>query len=253
MAFEVTREVRLIAEADARGDPGDGLALEQSQPRRLDAPSQDVRVWRDPERAGETANEMRRARFEALAGRRQRHGLKRVGLEKVAQPFGELAHAAGILLVDSILEVRPQAFGHEHKVGLRLQRGVGMTKAFMQSVKATAQWSILDAWLVDRTTDQALTQNARLEVENSLPVATTGCRAAVVNDLRRKHADSRATCAPMLTIEVIADLAVVDDEDRPGVVRVRRVGMLVKLGVQHLADAGYRRPPGPNLLRRNRT
>ena len=196
---------------------------------------------------------MRRARFEALAGRRQRHGLKRVGLEKVAQPFGELARAAGIFLVGSILEVRPQAFGHEHKVGLRLQRGVGMTKPFVQNVEATAKRSILDARLVDRATDQALTQNARLEVENSLPVAATGCRAAVVNDLRRKHADRRTTCAPMLAIEVVADLAVVDDEDRPGVVRMRRVGVLVKLGVQHLADAGHRRPPGPNLLRRNRT
>jgi hypothetical protein len=57
----------------------------------------------------------------------------------------------------------------------------------------------------------------------------------------------------MVPVEVVPDLTVVDDEDRPGVMRVRRVGVLVKLGVQHLADAGHRRPPGPNLLRRNRT
>ena len=55
----------------------------------------------------------------------------------------------------------------------------------------------------------------------------------------------------MVPVEVVADLTVVDDEDRPRVVRVRRVGVVVKLGVQHLADAGYRRPPRPNSLGRH--
>ena len=36
MALEVTREVRLVAEADVRGDLGDWLSLEESLPRRLD-------------------------------------------------------------------------------------------------------------------------------------------------------------------------------------------------------------------------
>jgi hypothetical protein len=57
----------------------------------------------------------------------------------------------------------------------------------------------------------------------------------------------------MVTVEVVSDLAVIDHEDRPRVVRVRRVRMVVKLGVQHLADPRHRRPPGTNSLGRDST
>ena len=231
MALEVTGEVGLVAEADARGDPGDRLSLEQALSRRLDPPTEDVRVRRDAERLAEAADEMRRAGSEELAGRGERHRLERVGFEEVAQPLRELAHAAGILLVGVILEMRPEALRDEGEVGLGLERVVGVPKSLVQDVEATTQADVLDRRLVDGAADQALAQQARLEVEHPLAVAATRRRAPVVNDVRREHADHRAPRATMVAVEVVADLAVVDDEDRPRVVRVRRVRVLEELGV----------------------
>jgi threonine/homoserine/homoserine lactone efflux protein len=47
-----------------------------------------------------------------------------------------------------------------------------------------------------------------------------------------------------MPIEVIADRAVVDDEQRPGVVGVWWIGMIGEPGVEHLSDAGNRGLPG---------
>jgi hypothetical protein len=231
------------------GDVRDWLSLEEKLSRRLDPPSEDVRVRGDPERAGEAANEMCGAGSEDLAGGGKRHSLGRLCFEEVTQPLGDLVDTAGIVLVALIGEVRPQSLCDECEVGLRLERLIGVTRRFVQNVEVTAQRSILDARLVDGATDQFLAQDARLQVDDALAVATTGRGAAVVNDVRWEHSDRRTPGAPTVPVEVVPDLTVVDDEDRPGVMRVRRVGMLVKLGVQHLADARHRRPPGLNLLR----
>ena len=91
----------------------------------------------DAERLAEAADEMRRARSEELAGRRKCHDLELVRVEELAQSFRELAHAAWITLVGPILEVRPEAFGHEREVGLGLERVVGVTKSLVQNVQTT--------------------------------------------------------------------------------------------------------------------
>jgi threonine/homoserine/homoserine lactone efflux protein len=54
----------------------------------------------------------------------------------------------------------------------------------------------------------------------------------------------------MTPVEVIADLSLVDDEERPGVVGVGWIGVLEELGVEDLSDAGYGRPPRANVLTR---
>ena len=71
-----------------------------------------------------------------------------------------------------------------------------------------------------------------------------------MNDVRRQHADHRAARAAMVPVEVVPDLPFVDDEHVPRVVRMWRVRVLVELGVQHLADPRYRRPPGVDSLGR---
>lgn len=143
MAFEVPGEVRLVAEADAHGDLGDWFSLEETLSRRLDPSTEDVRVRRDAERVAEAANEMRRAGSEELAGRSERHRLERVGVEQVAQPLSELVHAARILLIGVILEMRPEALRDEGEVRLGLECLVGVTKPLVQNVEATTQSNVL--------------------------------------------------------------------------------------------------------------
>jgi hypothetical protein len=60
VALELTGEVGLIVEPDASGDQGDGLAVEQAPAGGVDAAGRHVLVWRDPEPAGEAADEMGR-------------------------------------------------------------------------------------------------------------------------------------------------------------------------------------------------
>jgi hypothetical protein len=60
MTFEVSGEMRLIVEADARRNLRDGLAVEQAPSRGVDATRQQVAVRSDRERASEAPHEVRR-------------------------------------------------------------------------------------------------------------------------------------------------------------------------------------------------
>jgi len=81
MALEVSREMGLVAEADARGDPGDRLPVEQLLACRVDPAPEDVGVRCDSEGTAEAADEMCGACTEELAGGSERYSVERVGLE----------------------------------------------------------------------------------------------------------------------------------------------------------------------------
>jgi hypothetical protein len=91
----------------------------------------------DAEGLAEAADEMRRACPEELAGCRECHDLELVRVEELAQSFRELADATWITLVGPILEMHPQAFDHERKVGFSLECLVGMPESLVQTVQAT--------------------------------------------------------------------------------------------------------------------
>jgi hypothetical protein len=137
MPLEVAGEVGLVAEADPCGDSGDRFALEEPLSRRLDSPTEDVRMRGDPEGLAEAANEMCRAGSEELAGGGKCHHLELVRVEEFAQSLRELAHSAWIIFVGAILEMLPEAFDHEREMGLGLECVVGMTKSLVQNVEAT--------------------------------------------------------------------------------------------------------------------
>ena len=209
----------------------------------------------DPERAGEAANEMCGAGSEDLAGRSERHRLERV-LPRVGRAAVRRARSTR---PGSSSSADPRGASCRRsatnaQMGLRLERlSRDDEAASCRTWRRRRSRSILDARLVDCGTDQVLS-----------PARSSRGRARACDShdwLRGARRERRAVEArrpsngprtPMVPVEVVPDLTVVDDEDRPGVMRVRRVGVLVKLGVQHLADAGYRRPPRPNSLRRQR-
>ena len=80
----------------------------------------------------------------------------------------------------------------------------------------------------------------------SSPAGRRGRRAAAARD------DHRRLGSRALAVQVVADRAVVDDEQRPRVVGVRRVGVVGEPRVEHLADARDRRLPGPDRAARRR-
>ena len=84
---------------------------------------------------------------------------------------------------------------------------------------------------------ELLAEDARLEVEDALAEAAARRRPAVVDDVRRQDRHHRRLGAVRVAVEVVADRAVVDDEQRPHVVGVGRVRVVGEPRVEHLADA----------------
>ena len=110
-------------------------------------------------------------------------------------------------------------------------------------VDAGAQQAVGDARPVDRRDDQVLAQDGRVEVEHALAEAVAGRGPSVVRDVRRQQRHGRAERAVVVAVEVVADDAVVDDQQRPRVVRVERVGVGGEARVEDLGDPRDRRSP----------
>ena len=72
-----------------------------------------------------------------------------------------------------------------------------------------------------------------LQVEDSLVEALRAGRAAVVRHVRWQQGDQLTEGAAFVLIQVVADSAVVNDQEGPGVVRVHGVGVVGKSRMQH--------------------
>jgi hypothetical protein len=70
-----------------------------------------------------------------------------------------------------------------------------------------------------------------------------------VDDVGRQDGDSLAAGPAVAGLQVVADPAVVHDEHRPGVVDVRRIGVVDEAGVEDLVHARDHRLPGSDPLR----
>jgi threonine/homoserine/homoserine lactone efflux protein len=88
------------------------------------------------------------------------------------------------------------------------------------------------------------------DVEHAFAVPGTRARPAVVRDVGRQERDLRSLHATVSPLEVVGDRSLVDREDGPGVVRVRRVGVVDEPGVEDLVDPGHLGLPRANPLHR---
>lgn len=78
---------------------------------------------------------------------------------------------------------------------------------------------------VHRRADQALRQLLRGQVDDPFVEAVAIGGRAVVRHLRGQQRDQLAERATLVTIQVVADRTRIDQQQRPGVVRVHRVGV----------------------------
>lgn len=84
----------------------------------------------------------------------------------------------------------------------------------------------------------------RVQVQLTLAEpAGTGGRAAVVRHARRQDGHRLARRPAAALVQVVADRTVVDDEDRPGLMAVRGIGVVHQTGVEHFADPRHARCP----------
>jgi hypothetical protein len=138
--------------------------------------------------------------------------------------------------------VSAQTFADERvpALGLKLLGGVEHP---VQLVDPGSQHRVRQRRVVDRRTDQAGVQLAGIQVQHAFAEALRPHRPAVVRDARRQERHQRAQRAVLVAVEAVADHAVVDDQQRPRVVGVRRVRVRGEPSVEHLVDAPHGGPP----------
>ncbi len=146
------------------------------------------------------------------------------------------------------VEVAPDPLDHERESALGFQGVVGAVEQPVYGVDRLAQRRVGEVGAVDRGADQVLADHAGVEVDDPLAEPAAGGGPAVVHHVRRQDGDLLAPGAVRLAVEVVADRPVVHDQQRPGVVGVGRVDVLGEAGVEHLADPGHGRLPGPDLV-----
>ncbi len=118
----------------------------------------------------------------------------------------------------------------------------------MEHVQPADERRVLDVGFVDGPAGHPLVQHVGSHVEHPFAEAVTARGTTVVHDVRRKERDPSAHGPAMAGVQVIADRALVDDEHRPGVVRVWRVDVVDEPCVEDLVDAGHSRLPRANPL-----
>ena len=235
---EAAREVRLIAEADLCGDVGEGLPAEEALARSLQASAKDVRMRRDPEDRGERARELRGA-----SANGSRRGGDGDALEQVR--VQESPHALRLIrgrherpVGTRLAERGRDPFDDEREPRLGFELAIGAGERIVERGDLRPEAGVRNDRPIDGGTDDALTEDVRLQVQHPLTKAPACGPAAVMDHLRREDRHHGRLGAAVPPVEVIADRPVVDDEQRPHVVDVRRVRVVGESRVEHLTDAG---------------
>ena len=137
----------------------------------------------------------------------------------------------------------------ERQAALRLQRLPIVAQHVVELADPPEQPVVQQARGGHRRADQGLVDDGRVEVEDPLPEPHRRPRPPRVGDMRRQQRDVRAGSAVLPTLQVVADGALVHDDERPGRMGVRGVHVLHEPGVKYLGDPRNRRAPGRHPLR----
>jgi threonine/homoserine/homoserine lactone efflux protein len=245
----VPGEVGLVVEADADGDVGRRPPVEQLQPGHLNAPADSIGMGGNTERPGEAANQVSRACSKLAADRGERHRLYSVCIQQGTKFLGEHAGATPVVMVDAIPEVVAKPLDDKSEMTLRFKGVISTTEQLVDGGEAATKGSVRDDGPIDRGPNELVAQHSAVQVQHSHAVSATRRGSPVVRDVGWQQGDHRWIRSLRMAIEVVPNGAVIHDEQRPGAVRVGRVGVAGVPGVKDLADAGHRRPPGPDLVR----
>ena len=145
-------------------------------------------------------------------------------------------------------QVGPQALGDEGEPGVRLEDRDPAPQGVVEGADGGGQRGVGDGGAVDGPPDETGIDHVGLEVQDPLGEPGRGGGPPVVGDVRRQQRDQGSGDAVITPVEGVADRALVDRQDRPGVVGVARVGVVDEAGVEHLAHPCDVRVPRLDVL-----
>lgn len=236
--------MRLIVKADLRRHVGERLTAEDPVAGGLEPATEDVRVGREPEDGRERSGSLGRAGADRGGRGPDRDRLEEVRVEVGAEMLGQLGSGENGTIRLRLTEGTPDLLDDERQAGLGFEQVVDAGERIVEGRHAVPKATLRDDGLVDGPADQMLAEGRGFEVEDALAEPGRRGRPAVVDDMRWEDADPCLARGVRRPVQLVADRSVVDDEDRPDVVRVRRVGVRRECGVEDLTHSGQRRLPG---------
>jgi hypothetical protein len=117
--------------------------------------------------------------------------------------------------------VAAEPFGNKGQAVFRLEFLARLLEHAMQLVDALPEERVGQQGLVDGLTDEAGRNVREVGVDDPLAEARGRGGAPVVRDLRRQQRDDLVQDTMLVTVQVIPDHPVVNDQQRPGLVRVQ--------------------------------
>lgn len=156
--------------------------------------------------------------------------------------------AVGAGKFEARLEQDAQPFTDEGQSALRFEFVTGRGQGAVELPNASAQDRVSEVRTVYGGADEALLQHRRIEVDDALAEPVRGGGGAVVRNLGREQAHGAARGAAPVAVQVVADSAVIDDQQGPLVVDVHGVRVRGETGVENLDDTRDPRAPGRDFL-----
>ncbi len=244
--LEVAVQMGLIAEADGGRRQAWRHAVEQEAARQVDPAARHVPVRADPELPGEHPHQVGRVGVEGVRRLPEGHLLAEPGVDQFTQLMREAGSPRGRGRLAALTQVAPEPFGDECQAAFGFEFLAGLFEQVVQLVDAVPQERVGQHGPVDGLAGEAGRQLREIEVDD--PLAETRGRgdAPVVRHLRGQQRDDLVQGAVLVTVQVIADDPVVDDQQRPGFVRVHGIDVAGHARVEDLDDAGNPRPPCPD-------
>lgn len=147
---------------------------------------------------------------------------------------------------DPPVQVVTQPFGYQRQAALCFQLVSGMLQHLMQLVHTQPQLGIVQSRAVHGQPHQFPGQLRGIQIQDTLTKTVRGEETAVVWDMRREQSDRVVHHIVLVATQVVPHNPVVNDQQRPGLVRVHRIDVVGDLGVKHLSHARNFRAPGSN-------
>ncbi|OYN99261.1 hypothetical protein CGZ96_08570 [Enemella evansiae] len=245
----------LVEESRPGGDLGGRNLVEQQCAGQIQAPPDEIPVWRDPVRRGERADEMRNAHPECVGRLRQAGVRQRIRVEtfpdQSGQPRGR--SRGGVAVLRAAGEVPAEPLDDQCQALGRLQVIVP-TQGPVDPAHLIPQGRILDQRGIDQPADPGRVELVLLQIEHSFGETPIGERVAVMRDVRWQHGDPGTRWGQRVpAVDVVTDRTGIDDQHRPGRVGVRGIGVRPPAGMQHLGHARDLRAESQHRIRRPAT
>jgi len=204
-------------------------------------------MWRQPVLVGETPNQVRLVPSQVSGNGLEPKVVGEMALQVVAQ-----CHSGGSrwsIGLSPPCEPMSDARDDLLQPALPVEIVSGVIECLVQPRYRKAQLGVVEARVLYGPSDQGFADCLDIEVEHPFAKSTSRVgRGTIVSNVRWQDRDLSRVCPAVVMSDVVSDEAGIDDEDRPGLMRVWWVDVVGESGVEDLGEPIETRIEGANSL-----